>query len=132
MEEKKNDASVSGGLTSAEVESWNDFFTRSVEIIKSSASTTLLLFMFIYFLLFQYCRLNFYRDPGSRFYNETRAFEVGYSEYRSAQAHSFIEAANTSESWDSPKAGRNPSVCAALVTIRRDSQNFLEVDSQLP
>ena len=132
MEEKKNDASASGGLTDAEVKMWNDFFTRSVEFIKSSASTTLLLFIFIYFLLVQYCKLSFYRDPGSRFYDETRAFELGYSEYRSAQAHSFIEAANTSDSWNFPKAGRNPSICAAMVTIRRDNKNFLEVDSQLP
>lgn len=107
------------------------FFPRVLEIIKTSAFTTLLLFIFVYFLVYQYCKLSFYRDPGSRFYDEDRAFVRWYSEYRERQARSHIAAANTSDILNFYKAGENPSVCAAMITSKRENLNFVEVSSQI-
>lgn len=74
---------------------------------------------FLWFIGTQYAALNFYRDPSSRYFDIRRAYDRVYTQYRTAEAASFIEQAN-----DKPfhrNATNNPDLCVGMLTLARPS-----------
>ncbi len=76
-----------------------------------------------------YGSLNFYRDPGSVFYDPSRATERGYSLHREQEAFQFRDAvlspkrddlSNRLAVW---KAGNTPTISGVFLTIHRSSLN---------
>lgn len=89
----------------------------------------LLLFIVAITLSWQYAKASFYRDPGSRFYDESRAFTRWYSAQREFEGDMFINtalvAANAIHDHENgthgfAKAGVTPSMCASFATVGRD------------
>jgi hypothetical protein len=83
----------------------------------------------VFVLVCIYGRLNFYRDPGSVFFDADRAFERYYSAHRESEAKSFRDEAfaalNGVSQLSSPahwKTGSTPSLCAVLVTVGRETE----------
>ncbi|KAF2667743.1 hypothetical protein BT63DRAFT_299721 [Microthyrium microscopicum] len=75
-----------------------------------------------------YGHFNFYRDPGSIFFNPNRALERKYSIQREqeavafeAQAHALLDG-NENADGVFPKAGRDPLICGVFVTMGRETQ----------
>jgi hypothetical protein len=91
----------------------------------------------LFFSFTLYGHLNFYRDPGSIFFNPSRALERSYSAHRDREALSFRDHAssqfhsgNRSAEAVFRKAGKNPTLCGVFVTMGRDNHegvNPLEV-----
>lgn len=67
---------------------------------------------------------NFYRDPGSIFFQQDRAFEKYYSTYRENQAHEFVSRTEARQDLgqdaSDSRAGMHPRMCVTLVTAARD------------
>lgn len=74
-----------------------------------------------------YGRLHFYRDPGSIFFDQSRAFERHYSTYRENQAHAFTSRTKARQTLGQtskgPTAGDNPRMCMVLLTTARDTSD---------
>jgi hypothetical protein len=86
-----------------------------------------LLLTFVFFLFYYlYAVSNFYRDPGSIFYDPARAFERSYSLHREIEAVSFRDRAffahstNRTDSQPIWKSADSPTICAVVVTVARD------------
>lgn len=94
---------------------------RTVIPLLKPVSLTAALFVFFYL----YGVNHFYRDPGSIFYNPSRAFERSYSVHREAEAIAFRNGTFTNGPTAAPiwKTGTSPTICAAIVTISRDTGN---------
>ena len=108
--------------------SFSNFMSQTVKAAKLPGVRALLISISVYLLAVQYCRLRFYRDPGSAFYDEKHAFVRWYSDYREHQAFEYVKAAAAQgDTRVYTKAGTSPKVCAAFVTIKRDSQQYVEV-----
>jgi hypothetical protein len=78
---------------------------------------------------FAYCKFLFWRDPHSAFFKSDHVYDLGYSEYRKAEAQKFVQLANSTDrdgAPDSMKAGRDPLICAAFVTVKRDRMQYLD------
>jgi hypothetical protein len=90
----------------------------------SSHASTLLLTGFLLLTFYTYGSLYFYRDPGSVFFDQSRAFERRYSNQRKEEAAVFRDEAlrslkdnkKTSKPW---KAGSAPSICGVVITVAR-------------
>ena len=82
------------------------------------------LFLLCYFLLFQYCRSSYYRDPTSYFFDPERAYAPGYSERRKEEAATFVledlDHPNIRLSNDSP-----PKLCVGIASIAREGVQYL-------
>lgn len=74
-----------------------------------------------YLLIFTYCRFRYWRDPHSAFFNSDHVYDLKYSKFRDSQALSFIHSNITLH-----KAGPNPEVCAAFVTVKRDNKQYID------
>jgi hypothetical protein len=90
--------------------------------VKALISTFLL-----FSLYYIYAASHFYRDPGSLFYDPSRAFEQSYSLHRETEALSFRNEAffsystNRTDSTAIWKAGKSPTICATVVTVARNA-----------
>ncbi|KAE8371984.1 hypothetical protein BDV26DRAFT_302338 [Aspergillus bertholletiae] len=74
-----------------------------------------------------YGKTHFYRDPGSIFFDETRAFEQRYSQHRRREVDAFIRSQSTTPTSESPvKSGSNPTLCLAYSSVRRQTTSYLE------
>lgn len=119
----------------------------------SSAPTALFIYLIILTLLYFHGRTHFYRDPGSIFFDETRAYVKWYSHVREAESRIFLSLANptsngapirTSKEGGGGKASseegqegihsssnnaesKKPSTCAIFVTMKRDGEQYLEL-----
>lgn len=83
----------------------------------------LVFFIVIYGLLAVYCRLAFYRDPTSLFFDPSRAYRREYSSIRQRQAEKFIEGA----AWTPflrPDNSTPPAVCVGVATVARDGERY--------
>ncbi len=108
--------------------SFSNFTSQTVKAATLPGVRAILIFITVYLLTIQYCRLKFYRDPGSASYDERRAFVRWYSDYREHQAVEYVKAAAAQgDTRVYTKAGTSPKVCAAFVTVKRDSQQYVEV-----
>jgi len=75
-----------------------------------------------------YAKLNFYRDPGSRFYDESRAFDKRYTEVREREANEYLRTIETYALESDPfiKAGANPMICGIFVSaVRPGNESYL-------
>ena len=83
-----------------------------------------LLFLLCYFFLFQYCRVSYYRDPTSYFFNPTRAYAPGYSERRKEQAAAFVQ-----DELNLPNkrlsSDTTPKLCVGIASIAREGVHYL-------
>ncbi|KAK2803698.1 hypothetical protein FQN50_006916 [Emmonsiellopsis sp. PD_5] len=90
------------------------------------------------FLFICYGRTHFYRDPGSVFYDRSRAFERTYSLHREAEAKEYIRTLQAAEGVgsDGPtaadlgaahvKAGVKPAICGIFSTVKREGEQYVE------
>jgi GR25 family glycosyltransferase involved in LPS biosynthesis len=70
-----------------------------------------------------YGQSHFYRDPGSVFFDKTRAYEASYSAIRTAEAEQTIESLSTEGSPHSKNVlSRNKTLCLALNSVARQTQ----------
>jgi hypothetical protein len=87
-----------------------------------------------------YGSVTFYRDPGSVFFDSTRAYERRYSLHRELESVRFRnvtesaiqnitgDAKNTSSHYDPIKSGTEPQICASFITIARNvSRQYIDV-----
>jgi hypothetical protein len=87
---------------------------------------------FVYLLVVQYCRLRFWRDHHSAFFDISGVFEWKYSLFREHQATHYISKYNTPSNGidnfggDGLLAKHNPLMCAALATVKRDKDSYFE------
>jgi hypothetical protein len=74
-----------------------------------------------------YGSLKFYRDPGSVFYDPSRATERGYSVYREKEVYEFrntvLSQRGVSERERVWKSGNDPTISAVFLTVHRPSYN---------
>ncbi|KAK2791588.1 hypothetical protein FQN52_004779 [Onygenales sp. PD_12] len=84
-----------------------------------------------------YGKTHFYRDPGSVFYDRSRAFERTYSLHREVEAKEYIRTLQAAEgAGDGPtaadlgaahvKAGVKPAICGIFSTVKRDGEQYVE------
>lgn len=85
-----------------------------------------LVFLPFYSALILYCKYNFYRDPGSVFFDATRAFIREYTEFREQQAENFIRHVEHNLT-TLTKSGPKPDVCATFVTVKRADVDYITV-----
>lgn len=79
-------------------------------------------FLVVYTTACLYGSHYFYRDPGSIFFKQGRAFERYYSAYREAQAMEYVDYIKEGRiSTTDAKAGENPRICMSILTAARDS-----------
>jgi hypothetical protein len=83
----------------------------------------------LYLLTFEYCRSRFWRDPHSAFFDSSGVYDWKYSLAREHEANHFISYYNNI---DDPatdqltKSSDEPLICAAFVSVKRDSDNYFE------
>ena len=82
-------------------------------------------FFVIYSLLILYCRLAFYRDPTSLFFDPSMAYRREYSSTRQRQAERFIEGA-VRASFRRPDNSTPPSLCVGIPTVARDGERYFQ------
>jgi len=99
-----------------------------------------LLWLILFASAILYGHLNFYRDPGSVFFNPHLAYKPGYSLWRAREADEFVESigkdiarhdhghgeSNTIS--NAGKAGTHPRICASFMTVKRNiDKQYVEV-----
>jgi hypothetical protein len=82
-------------------------------------------FVIILILSLRYCAKNFYRDPGSFFYKPDLAFERRYSGWRHGESVRWLDQ-NAHYNFAFVHAAPKPSVCAALVTVKRSGEQYVD------
>lgn len=83
-------------------------------------------FFILYAMLALYCRLAFYRDPTSVFFDPSMAYRRQYSFVRERQATRFIDSAATSPFLRSDNNSL-PSLCVGIATVARDGERYFKV-----
>jgi hypothetical protein len=79
-----------------------------------------------------YGQSHFYRDPGSVFFDKTRAYEAGYSAIRIAEAEQTIGSLSAEGSpYSKNVLSRNKTLCLALNSVARQTQ-YLPVNTPQP
>ncbi|KAK2734023.1 hypothetical protein FQN57_001892 [Myotisia sp. PD_48] len=82
---------------------------------------------FVYLIIFLYCRMRFWRDPHSAFFNSDTVYDWKYSLYREHEARHFISAHNfPADPTPAVKSTDDPQVCAAFVTVRRQTDDYFD------
>ncbi|KAI5267429.1 hypothetical protein E4T47_08044 [Aureobasidium subglaciale] len=89
---------------------------------KSPALYVFLTASLFWMTAFWYCSAHFFRDPGSAFYDGSRAFNRLYSSVREGQATRFLESPVALT-----KASRSASLCASFQSVRREGQQSLDL-----
>jgi hypothetical protein len=75
-----------------------------------------------------YARSHFYRDPGSAFFDKTRAYDQRYSQYRKTEVGRYIDSFDGAKSQIvQPNVGSNATLCVSLSSVRRERAQYLEV-----
>lgn len=96
-------------------------------ILKLRATKVFLLSLFLWLVSFEYCRVLFWRDPHSAFFDDRHVYDLKYSLYREREAQHFISQHNSLlEPPEFFKSDPNPFVCASIVTIGRPSDNYFD------
>ncbi|KAE8135103.1 hypothetical protein BDV38DRAFT_145006 [Aspergillus pseudotamarii] len=98
-----------------------------ISLLKYRATKILLLSLFLWLLVFEYCRFHLWRDPHSAFFNDRHVYDFKYSLYRERESRHFISRYNSpSEPPDYSKSGPDPLICAAFVTVRRNEDDYFD------
>jgi hypothetical protein len=83
----------------------------------------------LYLLTFEYCRIRYWRDPHSAFFDISGVYDWKYSLAREHEANHFV---SFYDGIDDPapdhitKSSDEPLLCAAFATVKRDSDNYFE------
>ena len=88
-------------------------------------SSALIAFFFSYMSLVWCCRLTYYRDPTSKFFDPARAYQPVYSAFRQHEARAFIHSAV-----DRPFHRSNdttPGLCVGIATVNRDGARYFRM-----
>jgi hypothetical protein len=83
----------------------------------------------IYLLTFEYCRLRYWRDPHSAFFDISGVYDWKYSLIREHEANHYISFQDNNDNLkpgDLVKSSDEPLLCAAFVTVKRDTDNYFE------
>lgn len=94
-------------------------------ILNAPALRALIVLSIVLASCYQYGRTHFYRDPGSRFYDESRAHDRRYSAWREVQAQDYLKvvaektAANKLDADEFIKGDTNATLCASFLTVPR-------------
>ncbi|EEP81351.1 predicted protein [Uncinocarpus reesii 1704] len=86
-------------------------------------------FLLLYLLLLQYCRLHYYRDPTSSFFNPSKGYEPIYSRFRISQATSFIrhiDATASPRNGTASAGNSSASLCVGIASIARTDASYVE------
>ncbi|CAG8073790.1 unnamed protein product [Penicillium salamii] len=95
-------------------------------LLKQPAIKLLIFASFIYLIAFQYCRIHFWRDPHSAFFDDRDVYDWKYSLLREHQANHFISLHDAPSGGNDAVLGQGvPLMCAALATVRRDKDDYL-------
>lgn len=111
--------------------SWRGLIKKALPLLPHylnlRASKIFLSALLIWLLLFQFCRIKFWRDPHSAFFQEPHVYELGYSLHREREARHFISRHNSDlEPPPYVKSDLTPQVCVSFVTVRRDLDDYFE------
>ncbi|KAI4764759.1 hypothetical protein E4T52_03166 [Aureobasidium sp. EXF-3400] len=90
---------------------------------RNNAARTLAIATFVWLAAVLYCKASFYRDPGSAFFDESRAFVREYSSYREKQSLSFLEEVPER----SRKASESANICAVFLSVKRIGEQPLNL-----
>lgn len=103
-----------------------------MRLVHSPTFVALLLFTFFYSGSILYCRYFLNRDPGSVFFDESKAYTREYSKYRQEQAERFIidDVERTDRTF--PKASPDAKICVAIPTVNRGGFEYITVCLQRP
>lgn len=76
-----------------------------------------------------YGSTHFYRDPGSVFFDRTRAFEQRYSKHRKAESKTFIEnfQSDAAAKYGAVGGRTNATLCVTSSSVNRKGSSYLEV-----
>lgn len=74
-----------------------------------------------------YGHTSFYHDPGSIFFDESRAFERLYSTHREHEVRQFIDGVRSGLSNPVIHAKSEPRICASFLSVKRDGDQYLPV-----
>ena len=77
-----------------------------------------------------YGHYNFYRDPGSIFFDEHRAFQRQYSTYRQAEIAGFSDVRQDTHAISRTK--KTASICASFPSVERQGSQYLPVSATSP
>lgn len=88
-----------------------------------TVSPALVAFFIIYVFLVIYCRLAFYRDPTSLFFDPSVAYHRQYSSFRQHQAEKFIDSASETGFLRSDNTTLL-SLCVGIATVARDGERY--------
>ncbi|MCJ1289163.1 hypothetical protein MMC34_000695 [Xylographa carneopallida] len=80
-------------------------------------------FVLVYFLAIIYCRINYFRDPTSTFFDSVSGYDKIYSLTRERQAVSYIENANALTQAHTPSA--EPKLCLGVATVSRPDKQYI-------
>jgi hypothetical protein len=81
----------------------------------------------LYLLTFEYCRIRYWRDPHSAFFDSSGVYDWKYSLVREHEANHYISFQNNNDdpkADDLVKSSDEPLICAAFVTVKRDFDNY--------
>jgi hypothetical protein len=87
----------------------------------------LLVYIFLLSGFLLYGKSSFYHDPGSMFFDESRAFERQYSSYREREVREYMSNLASTPSTKPVQAGLHPSVCASFLSVKRNGEQYLPV-----
>ncbi|TAQ87813.1 hypothetical protein B7494_g3839 [Chlorociboria aeruginascens] len=99
-----------------------NILTLALHILNSPAGRVLVISLACWLLAFTYGKFKFWRDPHSAFFNSDHVYDLHYSQYRERQANEYIENAAKAVH----KGGLNPEICAAFVTVRRETKQYVD------
>jgi len=98
--------------------------TITIRACSGPGAVALLVFMSLYLVAVQYCRLNSYRDPTSFFFDPARAYLPEYSSVRQREADAYIQAAATAVPYQSKDAGSNKTLCVGVASVAREGTRY--------
>lgn len=97
------------------------------QLLRFRAIKVLLVSAFLWLVAFEYCRHRFWRDPHSAFFDDRHVYDVKYSLRREREARHFIARYNSpTDPPDAIKGGPDTMICAAVVTVRRGSDDHFD------
>ena len=86
--------------------------------------------LLLWLIAYEYCRFRFWREPHSAFFSEkhNHVYEWKYSLYREHESRRMIALNNAAQGAQTEvvKAGPHPLLCAAVITVRRDAEDYFD------
>ncbi|KAK6826614.1 hypothetical protein RU639_005505 [Aspergillus parasiticus] len=96
-------------------------------LLKFNATKVLLASVFLWLTAYEFCRLRYWRDPHSAFFDGCNAYEWKYSLYREHEARRLIAGYNApSDSHVYVKARMDLTICVSFATVKRDGYDYFE------